>query len=61
MLLVHGADDGETRSVHSERILAALAGPKALLLLPATGHNDAPGRGWREIEAWLNAAAPPHP
>jgi len=61
VLLVHGADDRETRSVHSERILAALAGPSSLLLLPATGHNDAPGRGWREIEAWLDAAAPPHP
>jgi len=55
VLLIHGARDGDTRPEHSRRILAALAGPKQLLLVPGAGHNDtlAGADTWRAIETWL--------
>jgi uncharacterized protein len=62
VLLVHGAEDHETRPVHSERVFAALAGPKRLLIVDGAGHNDALGRAWPEVEAWIAeavTAAPP--
>jgi pimeloyl-ACP methyl ester carboxylesterase len=55
VLLIHGARDRDTRPAHSERIAAAIAGPKRLLLVPAAGHDDTL-RGtsvWSEIEGWL--------
>ncbi len=57
VLLVHGADDHETRPVHSERVYAALAGPRRLLLVKGAGHNDALGRGWPEVEEWIEQLA----
>ena len=50
-LLVHGAADVDTPPAHSARILAALAGPKRLILVPDLHHNDAlPAGVWDEIE-----------
>ncbi|HXN54820.1 MAG TPA: hypothetical protein VN874_01020, partial [Myxococcales bacterium] len=56
VLLVHGAEDHETRPVHSERVFAALAGPKRLLIVDGAGHNDALGRAWPQVEAWIAEA-----
>ena len=55
VLLIHGARDHETRPQHSQRILAALGGPKELRLVPGAGHNDtlAGADTWRAIESWL--------
>jgi pimeloyl-ACP methyl ester carboxylesterase len=54
VLLIHGELDAETPPAHSQRIYAALAGPKRLLILPNTGHNDAlNGQAWSAIEQWL--------
>jgi pimeloyl-ACP methyl ester carboxylesterase len=59
VLLVHGADDHDTRPAHSERIYAALRGPKRLLLVPGAGHNDALNAGaWRAIDEWVAANWP---
>lgn len=56
VLVVHGADDRETRPAHSERIYAALPGPKKLLLVPGAGHNDAlTADAWRAIDGWVAA------
>lgn len=57
VLLVHGAADEETRPLHSERVLAALAGPKQLRLVPGARHGEELGRAWAEVEAWLAAVA----
>jgi hypothetical protein len=60
VLLIHGADDVETRPEHSKRILSALAGPKQLLLVPHAGHNQSLNSpiAWNEIERWLSDIAP---
>jgi pimeloyl-ACP methyl ester carboxylesterase len=59
VLLIHGADDHETPPAHSERIHAALAGPKKLVLVPGAGHNDAlTADTWRAIDAWVAAQWP---
>jgi hypothetical protein len=55
VLLIHGADDRETPSAHSQRIFEALTGPRRLILVPGTGHNGslgAPGI-WLEIDRWI--------
>jgi pimeloyl-ACP methyl ester carboxylesterase len=57
VLLVHGADDAETPPAHSERVFAALAGPKQLRIVEGAGHSDALGRVWPEVEAWIEAVA----
>ena len=59
VLLIHGADDVDTTPDHSKRILAALAGPKRLLLVPGAGHNQSlSGPGvWNDIDQWLVAFA----
>jgi uncharacterized protein len=60
VLLIHGAADTDTRPIHSERVLAALAGPKALMLVPGAGHNHSLANDavWHRIDAWLDAALP---
>lgn len=59
VLLVHGQDDRETPAAHSQRIFAALPGPKRLVLVPGAGHNDALRPDvWTAIEAWIDAACP---
>ena len=40
---------------HSQRVLAALTGPKRLILVPGAGHNESlRGDVWAEIERWLD-------
>jgi hypothetical protein len=53
VLVVHGAQDAETRPEHSKRVYAALAGPKRLVLVDGAGHDDALARAWPEVEAWI--------
>jgi len=54
VLVVHGADDDETPPAHSERVYAALAGPKKLVLVPGAHHNDAlTADAWRQIDEWI--------
>ena len=54
VLLVHGTADRETRPVHSERVFAALAGPRHFLRVEGAGHHDALARSWPEVEAWID-------
>lgn len=62
VLLIHGAEDADTRPEHSQRVLAALAGPKRLILVPGAGHNESlSGDVWSEIERWLEHVVPPGP
>jgi pimeloyl-ACP methyl ester carboxylesterase len=63
VLLVHGENDAQTRPEHSRRVLAALAGPKRLVLVPGAGHDDALGKAWGEVERLIDevAAAAPLP
>ena len=57
VLLIHGAADADTPPAHSERVLAALAGPKRLILVPGAGHNESlRGAVWDEIERWIDSA-----
>jgi pimeloyl-ACP methyl ester carboxylesterase len=60
VLLIHGERDSETRPSHSKAILAALAGPKELLIVPRAGHNDtlADPETWVRIDRWLAGVAP---
>jgi pimeloyl-ACP methyl ester carboxylesterase len=54
VLVIHGADDRETPPAHSQRIYAALAGPKRLYLVAGAHHNDALNTdAWRAIDAWV--------
>ena len=62
VLVIHGADDPETPPAHSERVYAALAGPKKLVLVPGAQHNDAlTPDAWRQIDDWVAAHWPPGP
>ena len=59
VLLVHGARDVDTRPAHSERVFAALAGPKRLIVVPDAAHNGSlTAPVWTAIEAWIDAIAP---
>ena len=56
VLLVHGTEDRNTRSSHSERVFAALGGPKELLLVPGAAHVDVlRSEVWTKIERWIDA------
>ena len=62
VLLIHGAADAETPPDHSRRVLAALAGPKRLILVPGARHNESlRGDVWAEIERWLDDVLGPAP
>ncbi len=54
-LLIHGAGDDDTRPAHAQRVLAALRGPKRLILVEGAGHNQSLSREavWLEIDSWL--------
>jgi pimeloyl-ACP methyl ester carboxylesterase len=57
VMLIHGAQDGETPPDHSRRVYAALRGPKQLLIVPGRRHNDAlTSDTWREIDRWVELA-----
>jgi pimeloyl-ACP methyl ester carboxylesterase len=61
VLLLHGADDTETRPVHTEKVFAALGGPKRLRLVSAAKHGEALGRAWSEVEVWIDQTAKERP
>lgn len=55
VLLIHGAADTDTPPEHSQRVLAALAGRKRLILVPGARHNQSlNGDVWTEIERWID-------
>lgn len=55
VLLIHGAADTDTPPDHSRRILAALAGPKRLILVAGARHNESlRGAVWSDIDRWLD-------
>jgi pimeloyl-ACP methyl ester carboxylesterase len=59
VLLIHGAADRETPPEHSQRVLAALRGPKQLILVPGAGHNESLRPDvWTAIEAWVDHVLP---
>jgi pimeloyl-ACP methyl ester carboxylesterase len=57
VLLIHGSRDTVVRPAHSRRILAALAGPKQLLVVEGATHHDvlAYPAVWSTINGWLDA------
>jgi len=60
VLLIHGEADTQTPPDHSRRVLAALAGPKRLILVPGAGHNESlRGEVWDEIERWIDSVLTP--
>jgi len=62
VLLIHGAADIDTPPAHSQRVLAALAGPKRLILVPGAGHNGSlRGDVWAEIDRWVDGVMPRSP
>lgn len=55
VLIIHGQADKETPASHSQRVYAALRGPKELMLIPKAGHNDCLNSGtWPVIDAWVD-------
>ncbi|MBZ5552306.1 MAG: alpha/beta fold hydrolase [Acidobacteriia bacterium] len=57
VLLIHGALDRDTPVAHSQRILAALRGPKQLIVVPGAHHNESlQGDVWSEIDKWIDGA-----
>jgi fermentation-respiration switch protein FrsA (DUF1100 family) len=54
VLLFHGEADAATPPAHSRRVLAALRGPKRLILVPGAGHNQSLRHVWRDVEQWLH-------
>jgi pimeloyl-ACP methyl ester carboxylesterase len=60
VLLIHGSADTATRPSHSEQVLAALAGPKRLILVEDAGHNQSlhDPNVWVEVEGWLDQVVP---
>jgi len=57
VLIIHGTADTDTPPDHAQRLFAALAGPKRLILVPKTRHNESlhGEEIWAEIEHWLDA------
>ncbi len=57
VLLIHGAEDRDTKPDHSRRLFASLAGPKRLIIVPGASHGKSLGEKfvWDEIDAWIEA------
>jgi hypothetical protein len=55
VLLIHGAEDHDTLPAHSQRVMAALSGPKRLILVEGAGHNESLRHEstWVEIDEWI--------
>jgi alpha-beta hydrolase superfamily lysophospholipase len=55
VLLIHGTRDTATTPDHSQRVLAALGGPKRLILVQGARHNESlrDTTVWSEIERWI--------
>jgi pimeloyl-ACP methyl ester carboxylesterase len=55
VLLIHGAEDHATLPAHSQRVMAALRGPKRLILVEGAGHNESLRHEsiWIEIDEWI--------
>ena len=60
VLLIHGDNDRDTRPDHSQRVMAALSGPKRLILVDGARHNESlrGGAAWVEIEKWIDGVLP---
>jgi pimeloyl-ACP methyl ester carboxylesterase len=55
VLLIHGEADADTPPDHSRRVLAALKGPKRLILVPGAPHNGSfRPEVWGDIERWID-------
>ena len=55
VLLIHGSADSDTPPEHSQRVLAALAGPKRLILVSGARHNESlRGEVWNQVERWID-------
>ena len=56
VFLIHGAADSSTPPSHSERVLAALHGPKRLVLVDGARHNESlrDAAVWRQIDEWMD-------
>jgi uncharacterized protein len=61
VLLIHGRQDVDTPPRHSERIVAALQGPKRLMLVDGAHHNESLRGGdvWVAIELWIEKLLTP--
>ena len=62
VLLIHGTGDTATTPDHSERVLAALAGPKRLIRVAGARHNESlRGSGvWARLERWIEDVVSNH-
>lgn len=60
VLVIHGAEDVDTRPDHANRIFKALTCSKRLLLVPGAAHNQSlnAGNTWSEIEGWIDSVVP---
>jgi pimeloyl-ACP methyl ester carboxylesterase len=59
VLVVHGERDRETPPAHSQRIFAALRGPKRLILVPEAAHGGVMTSAvWSELDRWLAGVTP---
>ena len=60
VIVIHGAADDQTPPVHGQRVFAALAGPKKLVMVPGAGHFDVlTADAWKQIDDWIAANGPP--
>jgi alpha-beta hydrolase superfamily lysophospholipase len=60
VLLIHGTADHETPPAHSDRIYAALRGPKKLVSVPGADHrNTLTPETWCQIDDFIATAWPP--
>jgi len=54
VLLIHGEADTDTVPEHSQRVFAALRGPKQLIIVAGARHNrSVRGEVWGQIESWV--------